>query len=379
MPTPIPLVGGKNILLEADGAVLTITTDLSKDFGLSSTGKSVTVASTSGNKPLGSSNAFLGLNIFTKSIEARDLSGVSSLLGDFTDMGEGCQWRVLEDKKTLCIKIDFSTVKEREASSGKSFLLACSKGNKPIGSTGIVCGLNCYRPVDKAFEVGKLCEATAGATNLTYPSKKAFDHFEADFSAPNCFQVRYTFVKGALKDKEIAKMPSFFVDGITTALLIGEIQKKKKADPAETVDPNRSGLLEHENIKNVKVDCKKTDEETFQLTITIDPTKTFGRTGSAKSLMVATSSGYREVLYKGLPVCRLNLNFYKSAKITDDEVRAVLEELLGGLSHEAVSALSFKTVLKDVLTKLGLEESHGEAIKEMVKNNVKDIIGKMEQ
>ncbi len=55
----------KNVQLKVAGDKLTITVDLSKDFGLSRTGKSVTVATTSGNKQLTKKpGTYVGLNVY---------------------------------------------------------------------------------------------------------------------------------------------------------------------------------------------------------------------------------------------------------------------------------------------------------------------------
>lgn len=90
----VPLPGSKNVSMTVKNGVLQLWIDLNKDFGESSSGKSVVIASSCGNKPLGESNAFLGLNLFVKSLDARDLSskGIDSLLtsSQFHDCGESC-------------------------------------------------------------------------------------------------------------------------------------------------------------------------------------------------------------------------------------------------------------------------------------------------
>jgi len=49
------------------GTVLTITVDLSKDFGKSSSGKSIIIASTEGNVPVpGKEEIKIGLNVYKK-------------------------------------------------------------------------------------------------------------------------------------------------------------------------------------------------------------------------------------------------------------------------------------------------------------------------
>lgn len=54
-----------NVVMELNGNILTITIDLSQNFGLSSTGKSNIIASTSGNIAIPGTKAKIGLNVYT--------------------------------------------------------------------------------------------------------------------------------------------------------------------------------------------------------------------------------------------------------------------------------------------------------------------------
>jgi hypothetical protein len=56
----------KNAELKVDGNKLTITVDLSKDFGPSNSGKTIIIATSSGNKPVEGTDAVIGLNIYRK-------------------------------------------------------------------------------------------------------------------------------------------------------------------------------------------------------------------------------------------------------------------------------------------------------------------------
>jgi hypothetical protein len=55
----------KNIEQVVEGSMLTIRIDLSKSYGPSASGKSVIIASTEGNQPIGV-GMFLGLNVYKK-------------------------------------------------------------------------------------------------------------------------------------------------------------------------------------------------------------------------------------------------------------------------------------------------------------------------
>ena len=56
----------KNIDLKVKDNILTITVDLSKSYGPSSTGKTIIVASTEGNFPLPGRDDFVGVNVYKK-------------------------------------------------------------------------------------------------------------------------------------------------------------------------------------------------------------------------------------------------------------------------------------------------------------------------
>ena len=57
----------KNVETIVDGNILTIKVDLSKDFGPSSSGKTIIIASTEGNVVIpGHEEAKVGLNVYRK-------------------------------------------------------------------------------------------------------------------------------------------------------------------------------------------------------------------------------------------------------------------------------------------------------------------------
>ncbi len=56
----------KNVELSVDGTLLTIKVDLTKDFGPSSSGKTIIIASTEGNVTIPDREEKIGLNIYKK-------------------------------------------------------------------------------------------------------------------------------------------------------------------------------------------------------------------------------------------------------------------------------------------------------------------------
>jgi hypothetical protein len=56
----------KNVEISVEGNVLTIKVDLSKEYGPSSSGKTIIVASTEGNVSIPNREEKLGLNVYRK-------------------------------------------------------------------------------------------------------------------------------------------------------------------------------------------------------------------------------------------------------------------------------------------------------------------------
>ena len=56
----------KNVEMRVNGDILTITVDLSKSYGKSSSGKSIIVASTEGNHDVPETDFKIGLNVYQK-------------------------------------------------------------------------------------------------------------------------------------------------------------------------------------------------------------------------------------------------------------------------------------------------------------------------
>lgn len=57
----------KNCEMKLDGSILTITVDISKEFGMSSSGKSIIIGSTEGNVSIPEKeNIKIGLNVYRK-------------------------------------------------------------------------------------------------------------------------------------------------------------------------------------------------------------------------------------------------------------------------------------------------------------------------
>ncbi len=56
----------KNVEFSVNGNILTVKVDMTKEFGPSSSGKTIIIASTEGNFPLPGRTEVVGLNVYRK-------------------------------------------------------------------------------------------------------------------------------------------------------------------------------------------------------------------------------------------------------------------------------------------------------------------------
>lgn len=56
----------KNVEMSVEGDILTIKVDLSKEFGFSSSGKTIIIASSEGNQTIPDREEKVGLNVYKK-------------------------------------------------------------------------------------------------------------------------------------------------------------------------------------------------------------------------------------------------------------------------------------------------------------------------
>lgn len=132
----VPLPGGKNVGWSfEDGRFLVVDImDLSQNYGVSSTGKTVTVASTCGHRNILQTGASLNLNAYLQLGTTFDDSGLTSFRPWKTNNIE-----LNRERMTVRLKIDLS-VEGVLASSGKVKLLACTNGNHQLGHSKVYVG-----------------------------------------------------------------------------------------------------------------------------------------------------------------------------------------------------------------------------------------------
>lgn len=127
----------KNVDMKVEGNLLTITVDLSKDYGPSKSGKTVIIATTEGNKTVPGRDQKIGLNVF-KYIDNRCQCGDRKSF-------KNVELEVTES--VLTITVDLS--KEFGPSkSGKTIIVASTQGNQLVYGRNELIGLNVYRKIE---------------------------------------------------------------------------------------------------------------------------------------------------------------------------------------------------------------------------------------
>jgi uncharacterized OB-fold protein len=138
--TMIPRVqkgGMKNVEFHLDGEILTITVDLSKEFGPSKSGKTTIIASTQGNKTLPGRDEKIGLNVY-KATSSKTTKGRRK---EFKNVSMSVQGDI------LTLVVDLS--KEAGPSkSGLTIIVASTEGNHSVYGREEKIGLNVYKKIE---------------------------------------------------------------------------------------------------------------------------------------------------------------------------------------------------------------------------------------
>lgn len=126
--------GMKNVEMRVTGDLLTLTIDLSKEFGASKSGKTTIVASTEGNKSVPGRDEKIGLNVYRQETKKGSLGRRRS----FKNVDMDVQGNMLK------LNVDLS--KELGPSkSGKTIMIASTEGNQPVFGREERIGLNVYK------------------------------------------------------------------------------------------------------------------------------------------------------------------------------------------------------------------------------------------
>ena len=127
----------KNVELNVEGEILTITVDLSKEFGPSKSGKTTIIASTQGNKTLPGRDEKIGMNVY-KAASSRTTKGRRN---EFKNVSMSVQG----DALTLVVDLskEFGPSK-----SGLTIIVASTEGNQLVYGREEKIGLNVYKKIE---------------------------------------------------------------------------------------------------------------------------------------------------------------------------------------------------------------------------------------
>ncbi|EAN85360.1 hypothetical protein C3747_10g241 [Trypanosoma cruzi] len=372
----IPFPGGKNILVALEESNLYIYCDLSQDLGRTSSGKNILIATTGGNKPLGATNAFLGLNVFCNITEGPKLTDeTTSKLSEVEIMGYYCMWQV--KGHTLCMMIDFENAWEKLATTGNSVVLASSGGNKAVGKTGILCGLNCHVPLGKKFLMEKLSTIVNNdfvSVGDTVELNEGFVvHVESETQVTLHCEYEYTMATRRLA------MPPVVIEGETSLILTlrfvdKKLRSEEKVEQMKTefavLSPKWKNLL----LRYGPNHNGNNSRGTVDFYLRFDPTQFIGRSFSGKSLTVSSSGGWCSI---GNEIF-IMFNAHKPAPhLSPAEIRSAVQNVLDSRRVEEITSLSLKKVEILVVTALNLKGSSLADVRGQVKEAVKAYMGSL--
>ncbi len=130
--------GMKNVDMDVQGDNLTLTVDLSKEFGPSKSGKTIIVASTEGNKTIPGRVEKIGLNVYRQPDKKKGTKGRRQSFKNVAMAVQGDR---------LSITADLS-VELGPSKSGKTIMIASTGGNQLVYGREEKIGLNVYRKID---------------------------------------------------------------------------------------------------------------------------------------------------------------------------------------------------------------------------------------
>jgi hypothetical protein len=126
--------GMKNVEMRVTGDLLTLTIDLSKEFGASKSGKTTIVASTEGNKSVPGRDEKIGLNVYRQETK----KGSQGRRRSFKNVDMDVQGDM------LTLNVDLSK-EQGPSKSGKTIMIASTEGNQAVFGRDERIGLNVYK------------------------------------------------------------------------------------------------------------------------------------------------------------------------------------------------------------------------------------------
>jgi hypothetical protein len=301
----IALPNTKNIkaLLHPKSNRVSLFCDLAQSHGVSSSGKTITIASSGGNKPLGTSHANLGLNVFCKSLDSINLSSQSiGALANLTEVAPGLEWQVVDNQ--LHFLLDFDKSQPRTAKSEKSTLLLTSSGFKKVGTTGISVNLNCYTKAGVAFD-------PEGLKSFAEVPCLLPENMTAEISKDS----KSILVTVDLSDVEVDGLTSIPSVTIAEGLTINLNIKKTAKSSTGTTSPTKkkaASFVPLGESPTVLVSGAGTDR--LQLKFILED---LGFSSTGKSVMRSTSKGFQQAG-----------NVRVNASVYSKDIRPALKEII---------------------------------------------------
>lgn len=288
------LSGAKNVAADLQGPILTLTIDLSNTAtaAASKSGKTLTIASSSGSKPIGGTGAALSFSASMKGTEVKlpaDPKAAEAPQGmkNVTVQYEGSILKLAMD-----LTADFG-----KSASGHTRIIASSSGMKTLPGTNLLINLN-------VFAKGEVDLAATASAAPAPSAGQVLQGVEVEVSGTVCsLSIDTTKEIGPSKagkaiilatSNGFATIPG---TDLSCDLMVCKTLKAK--------DPSIGELAEQDLPGGKKLKCCV---QGATLVLKFDSAEIVGTSGTGKSSIVATSGGMRAI--PGTPLS-INFSAYK--------------------------------------------------------------------
>ncbi|KAG8345706.1 hypothetical protein TRVL_03468 [Trypanosoma vivax] len=364
MPIPttaVPLLMSKNVMIDVSEETLLVYCDLHQNSGQSSTGRSIIIATSGGNKPLGDTGSYMCLNLFCHSFSSVRLDDEAiAAPRNSVVVGNCCDWYVTDDR-VLCLRVYFGKMPHRKADITGAYLLASSGGNRQLGLTGIFFGFNCHQSRGRDFVPSSLRSAMRSSIYEVGESAEIGEGFSLTVESRTQVNIHFESPRSAIFG--ILKAPMFLLNNkMTLALQIKRSGTRKVRTNKRVkrvmiskcpgfVKPSslaRNTLMRYETrIQN--------NQEVIVVDIRFDPTRLFSSNEPNKSMIVAKSGGWCEV------DADIFISFVAQRtpeSLTSAEMLDAVTKVLSTYSKEALAQISFKDVVEGITRELEVDQEY---------------------
>ncbi|CBH17829.1 hypothetical protein, conserved [Trypanosoma brucei gambiense DAL972] len=373
LASALPLLATKNVLCGVTGSTIQFFCDLTRDYGPTSTKKSVIIASSCGNRPIGTTGAHIVLNVFfAKETKPQLDEDTLAPLRTREVFGLYC-YRSVVGEKILCIEVDFNDVGTKKVGKGRGTVLATSRGCRPLGNTGIYCSFNCLRSLGAPSNLSELSSVFQPSTHPVGEKVDLGNGFIMNVESSTQITIVYECGRDEMCDT--VRLRPYLLNGVINLNMCIRCGVKRNAACENESSKKRTLLLSNSSVfakpsltaRNAKARYTVTpgvNTERIRLEVRFDPTYIHYNGGWNEPIIVSNTGGW-VTLEDGV---MFTFCAHRSpVSLASDTVVDAVREVLGGFSPEELAYLRFKEVYRKVFEKVGTANAEEDDMKEEVR------------